>query len=143
MCKCSFCQMHCFDFLCLLQEKNVGYDSLEGKVGRIYMPKQDLNSMALNKMKVFAYRSYRCCTQTTSDKFRRYCLVLSCWLEVDEYLSQSCWTVKHDHDSKLLGWSSSCKFCWCRVSRERDKQQRQMPLRKGQRWIYQLLPINQ
>lgn len=38
--------------LCQLQEKNVGYDSLEGKVGRIYMPKQDLNSMALNKMKV-------------------------------------------------------------------------------------------
>lgn len=33
------------------KEKNVGYDSLEGKVGRIYMPKQDLNSMALNKMK--------------------------------------------------------------------------------------------
>ena len=35
-----------------LQEKNVSFDSLEGKVGRIYMPKQDLNSMALNKMKV-------------------------------------------------------------------------------------------
>lgn len=33
------------------KEKNVSYDSLEGKVGRIYMPKQDLNSMALNKMK--------------------------------------------------------------------------------------------
>ena len=36
----------------MLQEKNVSFDSLEGKVGRIYMPKQDLNSMALNKMKV-------------------------------------------------------------------------------------------
>jgi len=35
-----------------LQEKNVSFDSLEGKVGRVYMPKQDLNSMALNKMKV-------------------------------------------------------------------------------------------
>lgn len=40
---------------CKLQEKHVGYDSLEGKVGRIYMPKQDLNSMALNKMKVVAH----------------------------------------------------------------------------------------
>ena len=38
----------------MLQEKNVSFDSLEGKVGRIYMPKQDLNSMALNKMKVKA-----------------------------------------------------------------------------------------
>lgn len=47
------CEKHWSDCLCLLQEKNVGYDSLEGKVGRIYMPKQDLNSMALNKMKVF------------------------------------------------------------------------------------------
>lgn len=33
------------------KEKNVSFDSLEGKVGRIYMPKQDLDSMALNKMK--------------------------------------------------------------------------------------------
>lgn len=33
------------------KEKNVSFDSLEGKVGRIYMPKQDLNTMALNKMK--------------------------------------------------------------------------------------------
>lgn len=33
------------------KEKNVSFDSLEGKVGRVYMPKQDLNSMALNKMK--------------------------------------------------------------------------------------------
>lgn len=40
--------------MCELQEKNVSFDSLEGKVGRIYMPKQDLNSMALNKMKVGA-----------------------------------------------------------------------------------------
>lgn len=39
--------------LCIvLQEKNVSFDSLEGKVGRVYMPKQDLGSMALNKMKV-------------------------------------------------------------------------------------------
>ena len=36
----------------ILQEKNVSFDSLEGKVGRVYMPKQDLGSMALNKMKV-------------------------------------------------------------------------------------------
>ena len=38
-----------------LQEKNVSFDSLEGKVGHVYMPKQDLNSMALNKMKVSHY----------------------------------------------------------------------------------------
>lgn len=33
------------------KEKNVGTDVLEGKVGRIYMPKQDVASMALRKMK--------------------------------------------------------------------------------------------
>jgi hypothetical protein len=32
--------------------KNVGSDELEGKVGRIYMPTQDVASMALHKMKV-------------------------------------------------------------------------------------------
>eukprot|EP00884_Botryococcus_braunii_P016801 jgi/Botrbrau1/3804/Bobra.0183s0036.1 len=31
--------------------KNVGGDSLDGKVGRIYMPKQDLSTIALHKMK--------------------------------------------------------------------------------------------
>ena len=35
-----------------LQVKNVGSDELEGKVGRIYMPAQDVGSMALHKMKV-------------------------------------------------------------------------------------------
>lgn len=48
----AFCKGSIDSGLCQLQEKNVGYDSLEGKVGRIYLPKQDLNSMALNKMKV-------------------------------------------------------------------------------------------
>lgn len=33
------------------KEKNVEFDNLAGKVGRIYMPKQDLNSISLNKMK--------------------------------------------------------------------------------------------
>lgn len=33
------------------KQKNVGGDTLDGKVGRIYMPKQDVESMALNKMK--------------------------------------------------------------------------------------------
>lgn len=33
------------------KQKNVGADMLEGKVGRIYMPKQDVESMALMKMK--------------------------------------------------------------------------------------------
>ncbi len=37
-----------------LQEKNVGSDELAGKVGRIYMPAQDVGSMALHKMKVRA-----------------------------------------------------------------------------------------
>ena len=36
----------------LLQVKNVGSDEVEGKVGRIYMPAQDVGSMALHKMKV-------------------------------------------------------------------------------------------
>lgn len=35
----------------MLQVKNVGSDMLDGKVGRIYMPKQEVDSMALNKMK--------------------------------------------------------------------------------------------
>ena len=34
-----------------LQVKNVGSDVLEGKVGRIYMPKQDVDGMALAKPK--------------------------------------------------------------------------------------------
>ena len=34
-----------------LQEKNVGSDMLEGKVGHIYMPKQDVAGMALAKPK--------------------------------------------------------------------------------------------
>lgn len=34
-----------------LQEKNVGSDLLDGKVGRIYMPKQKVDSMALAKPK--------------------------------------------------------------------------------------------
>ncbi len=34
-----------------LQEKNVGSDTLEGKVGHIYMPKQDVAGMALAKPK--------------------------------------------------------------------------------------------
>lgn len=33
------------------QQKNVGSDVLEGKVGRIYMPKQDVGTMALAKPK--------------------------------------------------------------------------------------------
>jgi ribosome production factor 2 len=31
--------------------KNVGSDTLDGKVGKIYVPRQDLDSIALNKMK--------------------------------------------------------------------------------------------
>lgn len=34
-----------------LQEKNVGSDLLEGKVGRIYMPRQEVDKMALAKPK--------------------------------------------------------------------------------------------
>lgn len=30
----------------------MGTDALEGKVGRIYMPKQDVDNIALRKMKV-------------------------------------------------------------------------------------------
>ena len=36
----------------LLQEKNVGSDMLEGKVGRIYMPNQMIDTMPQHKMKV-------------------------------------------------------------------------------------------
>lgn len=35
----------------VLQEKNVGSDLLEGKVGRIYMPRQEVDKMALAKPK--------------------------------------------------------------------------------------------
>lgn len=37
--------------LSAVQEKNVGTDLLDGKVGRIYMPKQQVDSMALAKPK--------------------------------------------------------------------------------------------
>ena len=40
------------------QEKNVSADMLAGKVGRIYMPKQDVGGMALHKMKA---RLSSCC----------------------------------------------------------------------------------
>lgn len=33
------------------QEKNVSTDILDGKVGRIYVPKQEVGTMALAKMK--------------------------------------------------------------------------------------------
>lgn len=32
--------------------KNVSRDDLDGKVGRVYMPAQDVGEMALHKMKV-------------------------------------------------------------------------------------------
>jgi hypothetical protein len=35
----------------ILQEKNVGRDSLDGRVGRIYMPKQTLDTLGLSKPK--------------------------------------------------------------------------------------------
>ncbi len=38
----------------LLQEKNVGSDMLEGKVGRIYLPNQMIDTMPQHKMKVRA-----------------------------------------------------------------------------------------
>lgn len=36
----------------LLQEKNVESDMLEGKLGRIYMPRQAIEAMPQHKMKV-------------------------------------------------------------------------------------------
>jgi ribosome production factor 2 len=41
--------MSCLDLE--LQEKNVGSDTLDGKVGRIYMPKQKVDTIALGKLK--------------------------------------------------------------------------------------------
>ena len=40
------------DWLLPAQEKNVSTSMLDGKVGRIYMPRQDFESLALRKMKV-------------------------------------------------------------------------------------------
>ena len=37
--------------LSALQQKNVGTTMLEGKVGRIYMPKQSFDTIGLSKMK--------------------------------------------------------------------------------------------
>lgn len=34
-----------------IKEKNVGFENVEGKVGRIYMPKQDISDVALAKGK--------------------------------------------------------------------------------------------
>jgi hypothetical protein len=36
----------------LRQEKNVSRDNLEGKVGRMYVPRQEVETMPLRKMKV-------------------------------------------------------------------------------------------
>ena len=36
----------------LWQEKNVSRDNLEGKVGRMYVPRQEVETMPLRKMKV-------------------------------------------------------------------------------------------
>ena len=41
---------HLSSYLCP-QEKNVGSDALAGKVGRIYMPPQKVDTVALSKMK--------------------------------------------------------------------------------------------
>lgn len=35
-----------------MQEKNVNFDLLDGKVGRIYVPKQSLDSIPAPKLKV-------------------------------------------------------------------------------------------
>lgn len=43
---CCLCRVR----VCL-QQKNVGGDMLQGKVGRIYMPKQSFDSLGLVKMK--------------------------------------------------------------------------------------------
>jgi hypothetical protein len=46
-CRGSRARARCTD----AQEKNVSADLLDGRVGRIYMPKQDVGGMALHKMK--------------------------------------------------------------------------------------------
>lgn len=50
------------------QEKNVSADMLEGKVGRIYMPKQDVAGMALHKMKVRASLLCWVCTSSCHER---------------------------------------------------------------------------
>ena len=47
-----------------IQEKNVGSDALDGKVGRIYMPKQKVDTIALGKMKGLK----RECRQATGER---------------------------------------------------------------------------
>ena len=39
----------------VLQEKNVSKDLLDGKVGRMYVPQQEISSIATKKMKVKAF----------------------------------------------------------------------------------------
>ena len=50
---CTHCLLQALTTCAMVpvQEKNVSADMLEGKVGRIYMPKQDVGGMALHKMK--------------------------------------------------------------------------------------------
>ena len=51
-----------------LQEKNVSHEMLDGKVGRMYVPRQEIGSIATRKMKVNhllaspALRIRDCCT---------------------------------------------------------------------------------
>jgi ribosome production factor 2 len=50
--------------------KNTAFDNIDGRVGRIYMPKQDVDTVALSKMKVSAL--YLACQSST------HCLVSRC-----------------------------------------------------------------
>lgn len=45
-------ELRMFYSLWLRQVKNVSSDNLEGKVGRMYVPRQEVDTMPLRKMKV-------------------------------------------------------------------------------------------
>ena len=48
------CEQHAKTVSAHVQEKNVSSEMLDGKVGRMYVPRQELGSIATRKMKVRA-----------------------------------------------------------------------------------------
>lgn len=50
--RCMWVELNTLRAVWLRQEKNVSRDNLEGKVGRMYVPRQEVETMPLRKMKV-------------------------------------------------------------------------------------------
>ena len=63
-----------------MQEKNVSSEMLEGKVGRMYVPRQELGSIATRKMKVRAFSPNDGCYATAAACAVHICICMCCEL---------------------------------------------------------------